>query len=165
MCPLDAQRSSSDSAEAGGPRDEVEVLRWTVRLRDRAPGRAAVVATIMFFSAACGWALLGTPLAGAVALLLLFSATAEYLLPVHHTLSTRRASVTCGLSRQEIEWDRVVRVARSGNQVLLSPLRHPSRMDAFRGVLLRCTEEAEPAGVERVMAAIESCRGGRDGDA
>ncbi|HSV75048.1 MAG TPA: hypothetical protein VLH79_14905 [Chthonomonadales bacterium] len=154
------------SSEGGaGAAGETEVLRWTVRLRDRAPRRVGVVVVAMVAAAGIGWALMGTPLASAVALLLLFSATAEYLLPVHHILSTRKASVTCGLSRQEIEWSRVVRVARAGDQVLLSPLRSASRLDAFRGVLLRCTAEDGPAGVERVLDAVRRCREGQTADA
>jgi hypothetical protein len=91
-------------------------------------------------------------LAGTV---LVLAATAEFLLPSEFEVAASSARARSGLSRSEIEWSEVRRIATDGRGLLLTPLPRASRLDRFRGVYLRFdgNEEAVRQAVREARAA------------
>lgn len=121
---------------APGARVEAPALKWsTHRLRDDPRRLPAVLGCILLASWA-GGVLFGW--GGAVVVAAALSASvADYLFPVHHTIGRAGVTTRCLFSRSEIRWEEVRRVWLAEDGVKLSPLRYPSRREAFRGVFLK----------------------------
>lgn len=134
---------------------ETVLLEWTVHLLRRDPARAPIVGIAMLFSSALGIWLFRSPLFLLLGPLLLFSATAEYLLPIHYRLTNRRACASYGAARLEIAWDRVKRRATLPGAIKLSPFAVPNRLDNFRGVVLRFGGAGEAGQRDEVLRIIE----------
>jgi len=135
--------------------EEVVLVEWTVHLLRREPGRARVVFAAMAFAMLLGWGLFRSLLFSLVGAVMIFSATAEYLLPIRYRLTTHRACASYGAARLEIEWERVRRVDVGRMSVKLSPFLQANRLDAFRGVLLRFASEDEAANRAAVLRIVE----------
>jgi hypothetical protein len=130
---------------------ETVLLEWTVHLLRRDPARARVVVLAMLLSSAIGVWLFRSPLFLLLGPLLLFSATAEYLLPIRYRLTNRRVCAAYGMARLEIAWDRVKRRDIGAAAVKLSPFAVPNRLDNFRGVVLRFDDYDQRHEVLRII--------------
>jgi hypothetical protein len=92
------------------------------------------------------------------ALLMLLSATLEFLAPGDYRLSERGAVSRCGPNRFELAWRDVRRALLYHDGVRLSPLGRASRLDAFRGVYLRFAQDGQAGDRESVLASLASLR-------
>jgi len=90
-------------------------------------------------------------LLGVIGALLVLGSTADFWQTTCYRLDAKVAQAKCGLSITEIEWNRVKRVILLGNSIRLSPLAETSRMETFRGVLLR----APRAEIQNLLAEIQ----------
>jgi hypothetical protein len=106
--------------------DEQLAYRWTVHLARQMPERLPVVVLVLLGAPLLGGMLMGHWLFGLVAFWMLFSATADYLLPIRYEADAQGVRQR-GLAPRVMRWEQVV---------LLSPLAHPSRLDAYRGIFL-----------------------------
>jgi hypothetical protein len=79
---------------------------------------------------------------GLAALWMLWSATADYLLPIRYEADAEGVRQR-GWSPRAMRWERVRRVVWGEDGVLLSPLAHPSRLNAYRGVFLWYGDQRE----------------------
>lgn len=97
---------------------------------------------------------------GIVGGFLILCASAEFLLPIHYRLTTRRAMSGYGLARLELEWGRVRRILRSDDSVRLSLFPADCRLDRLRGLRLRA-EDAETLDriVEIARERVRETRG------
>jgi hypothetical protein len=148
------ERSEPEAAPAAAEREETVLLEWTVHLLRRDPRRAQVVFGAMTFAALAGLMLFRSPLFAVVGAAVIFLSTAEYLLPIRYRLTTLRACAACGVNRLEIRWESVRRLLGGRSAVKLSPLAADSRLEPFRGVLLRFAPEGEPGDRESVLRII-----------
>jgi hypothetical protein len=137
------------------PIQEETVLEWTVHLLKRDPSRARAVAGCMLLAFALGALMFRSLPIALLGPLLLFSATAEYLLPIRYRLTTLRATASYGAARLEIPWERVKRCDTSAGMVRLSPFAFPNRLDNFRGVGLRFGNPGEAGDRDSVTRVVE----------
>jgi hypothetical protein len=152
-----ASRSAlSDSAATSA---EAVLLEWTVHLLRPNPRRAFAVLATALAAGASGLLFFHSVLFGAVGAFLILASTAEFLFPIRYRLTTTRASCSFGLTRYEISWPEVRRLIATADGVKLSPLAIPSRLDAFRGVLLRFADDHSPGNRAGVMQIVEARAG------
>jgi len=135
--------------------EEAVLLEWTVHLRQHDPHRTWVIYLAMAFAALMGFWLFSSLLCALIGALVIFFSTAEYLLPLRYRLTTRRACVSNGATRYEIAWPNVRRVLMGRVALKLSPLPMESRLEAFRGVLLRFAPDGEPGSREEVLRIVK----------
>jgi hypothetical protein len=108
--------------------------------------------------ASVAWMLFHNLFFSFAAILMILSATSEYLFPCRFRLTNRTAHCRYGANRFEIEWKLVRRVLLYKEGVRLSPLPASSRLDSFRGVFLRFAQEGQPGDRESVLKAIKALR-------
>ena len=135
---------------------EDEVVTWTVHLARRQPGRAvAVVAAALIAAGLCLY--LFHSLAFALfSLLVVTSATAEFLFPIRYRLTKEAAELRNLHNWRRIEWEEVRKAYLLEDGVKLSPLRTRTRLEPFRGVFLRFG--AGQGEQEAVLAAVRRFR-------
>ena len=162
----DTSRSRADESAATGA-DTVQ-YEWTVHLLHRDPQRAWGVVVAAVIAAVGAVFFFHSILFAAGGLLLILSSAAEFLFPIRYRLTDDGVTCAFGLTRSEIAWSAVRRLIPAVDGVKLSPLPSPSRLDAFRGVLLRFGPDGQPGDralvtqfVETQMATSESNRSTR----
>lgn len=129
-------------------------LQWTVHLLRRAPQKAwKAAATIVLAGVLVGFSFRSAGM-GLLALVLLWLATREYWLPIRYYVNERGAGVRYLGAVFDITWDRVKYVTITDEGVKLSPLPPRSRLEPFRGVYLRFSDNRE-----QVLEAIAFWRG------
>jgi len=144
-----------DESDNSAPTEEHVILEWTVHLLRRDPARARVIASCMLLSSALGVWMFQSAIFALVGPLLLFSATAEYLLPIRYRLTDSRATAAYGAARLEIAWDRVKRRDLAAGQIRLSPFAFSNRLDNFRGVCLRFAAPGESGDRDSVIRVVD----------
>jgi hypothetical protein len=128
-------------------------LEWRVHLARAQPRRLPWLALALFGAgAAAYWLFHSLPLA-LVAAGALASATAEFLLPIRYRLTDELVESRNGLSIRRLRWSEVRRACLLEDGIYLSPLPRPSRLDAYRGLFLRCRDNRE-----EVITAVRRCR-------
>jgi hypothetical protein len=125
-------------------------LRWTVHLAKTHPTKAVVVVLFGIGAATFGVLVFQNYVLAALAIFMILWSTADFMLPVRYTIDSEGASCRYGLHFGSIHWDEVKRVTLLSDGVKLSPLERVSRLEPFRGVLLRYANNRE-----EVLAAIE----------
>ena len=140
-----------------------EVYRWRVHLARRQPERLPVVLLVLVGAPVLGLWLMEHWLFALVAFWMVFSATADYLLPIRYELDAVGVRQK-GWSPRVMRWEKVKRVVWGEQGVLLSPFAQPSRLDAFRGVFLWYGDQPEEvrAWVERYCSACHSAPKARE---
>lgn len=73
----------------------------------------------------------------------IFFSALELFLPIRYRIDKQGARVRLGISTTAIDWADVKRIWWTGEGYRLSPLENESRLDAFRGVHLRSSGNAE----------------------
>ena len=124
-------------------------LEWIVHPARRYPGRGAALA---LFTA--GVPLLiyldwGDPVLAALALGVLLLSFRGFYLPTRYVLDRRGVGVACFPFRFHRPWAAFHGWYEADGALRLTPLPRPSRLDPFRGVLLRYEE-----GEERIRAFL-----------
>ncbi len=118
-------------------------LTFSLHLARRHPRKAvAAIALILAASFAAGYGLRSS-LLGLLAGLLLLASISDFLFPLHYRLDEKGISVKGVLHRRYLAWAQVRRVSRDELGVKLSPLPHPSRLDAYRGIYVWFGDNAE----------------------
>src|SRR5690349_9593399 len=82
-----AMSAETDVLDDQTAHEETVLLEWTVHLRRRSPEKARLVFTAMAFSAFLGWLQFHALIFVLVGPLMIFTATAEYLLPIRYRLT------------------------------------------------------------------------------
>lgn len=81
--------------------------------------------------------------------------------PTKYLLDDKGITLTRPLRREFRPWDRFRRYEVGRLNVLLSPFSHPSRLDSFRGLVLRLGDNREEV-VAFVAERLQAVRGGPD---
>lgn len=110
-------------------------LRWQVHLAKRQPERLPVILLALVGAPVLGAWLMGHWIFGLAALWMLWSATADFLLPIRYEADATGVRQR-GWSPRLMRWEKVKRVVWGEDGVLLSPFAHPTRLNAYRGVFL-----------------------------
>lgn len=134
-------------------------LAWEIHFGRLYPQKRAVCAAACVMAGIIGFLLTSSIVVGGVGFAAIFASTAEMFLPSRYLLNLKGASARLGLSTTEIEWASVKRLLPLPGGIRLSPLEKSSRLEDFRGVLLRFS-----GNEEAVLAKIaEFWRNNEDG--
>ena len=104
--------------------------------------------------AGCVWLMFGAWLPTLAALLLLAGSTSEYLLPITYRITPEGVYQESSTSRFALPWKDARRCRVGKRAVLLTSLPAPSRLDAFRGVLLRFAPLGQSGDRDSVLAVL-----------
>lgn len=134
------------------------LLSWRIHLLRRDSSRLPVLGIVFLFAFITIWLMFHSPLPAVAAVLLLLGATSEYLFPVRYRITTEGVYADALTSRHALRWKEVKRAVPDPMGIILTPLASPSRLDAFRGVLLRFAPDGEPGERAAVLAALAQCK-------
>jgi hypothetical protein len=119
------------------------VIRWRVHLARKHPLRAAAAIFLIIASAAAAHLIWPHPVAALAAGLLVFSAVAEFLLPIHYRIGADGVWCRNFVSVKRLKWADVKRCYRDAHGVKMSPLSGPSRLEAYRGIYLWLDDDGD----------------------
>jgi len=128
-------------------------LKWRVHLAAAQPRRAALVVSAGIGAAALCLVLFGNWLFALLTVVMLFSATSEFLLPVSFTLDETGAEMRHRFGIRRMGWQEVRKAYLQPDGIKLSPLGRRTRLEAFRGVFLRFA-----GNQDEVLAAVRRYR-------
>lgn len=120
----------------------------------RNPHRLTRLLFVLTVAIACVWMLFNSLLPVLVALLLLVGSATDYLFPISYRLTEEGVFAEGLTSRLALRWKEARRCLPDRGSVTLTPLETPSRLDEFRGVMLRFAPDGEPGDRASVMAVI-----------
>lgn len=129
-------------------------LTWRSHPVRQHPERLPTLILVLFIGAACVWLLFSRPLPVAVAVTLLLSSVSEYLIPTAYRLTAEGVTSRGPQGLLILSWQQTRRCLQSPSGLILTPLPTSSRLDRFRGVLLRYAPDGEPGDRASVLAAI-----------
>lgn len=121
---------------------ESDVLEWKAPLSADQKRKRNVVVIFAILAGLVGWKFV-SPLVGFIGCAAILIATAEIFLGVSYRLDPVSATSKCGMSVTAILWEDVKRVLPVSGGLRLSPLTKSSRLDEFRGVLLRFSDNED----------------------
>ena len=148
---------SNPEASTQQTQPPVTPICWRVHLLKREPQRLPVLLLVMAVGAGCVWLMFGTLLPVLTSALLLTGSVSEYLFPITYRLTEEAICQESLTSRIQLPWKDVRRCQMGHDALLLTSLPEPSRMDAFRGVLLRFAPEGQPGDKSSICALITRC--------
>ena len=125
-----------------------------MHLLKRDPKRLPILLLVIALGTACVWLMFGTLLPALAAVLLLVGSVNEYLFPITYRLTAEAVCLESLSSRVELPWKDARRCEIGRDALLLTALPAPSRLDAFRGIVLRFAPEGLPGDKASVCAAI-----------
>ena len=118
-------------------------MQWTVHLARRHPAKTIIALVIVAAAAVCAGIGFGGWWAGVLAGVLLVAAISDFLFPVRYVMNEEGVQARGLVMRRRMGWPQVRRVARDGLGVKLSPLARPSRLEAYRGIYLWFSDNAD----------------------
>ena len=133
-------------------------LRWRVHLLMRSRQSLPLLLLTLLFADGCIWFIFGAWMPVIAATLLLLGSVRDYLFPLSYILDDEKATATGFLTHATIRWSEVKRVAVGKPGILLSPHAEASRLDSFRGVLLRPAPVGLPCDRANLLVEIERLR-------
>lgn len=114
-----------------------ETLSWDINFGREQPGKRTVVLLAATVAAVGAVIFFNNLLLALFAFGAVIGLTLELFVPARYQLTASEVQARVGWSVTALEWSRVRRVIDLGDAVRLSPLAKASRLDEFRGVLLR----------------------------
>ncbi len=118
------------------PASEELIARWHIHLASKHPRKAwTAVGVVTGATLLALWAT-RSPLMTLVFGGVLFSAIADFLLPMTFTLTRRAAMMRGWFKEQRIAWEDVRAFYEDERGVKLSPFAYRSRLEPYRGVYL-----------------------------
>ncbi|HZT40759.1 MAG TPA: hypothetical protein VFA07_01150 [Chthonomonadaceae bacterium] len=133
------------------------MLAWRVHLLRRDPSRLPALLMVLLLAMACVWMMFGALLPVLAAVLLLLGAAGEYLFPLSYQITAEGVFANTLAGRNALPWKEARRCWRERGGLIVTPLAKPSRLDAFRGVLVRFAPDGEPGDRASVLEAIRRC--------
>jgi len=129
-----------------------ETLSWYVRLSEDQPEKIVVIGLCAVLVGAFGFLVFHQPVLAVLGFATILVSTAEFWLGIQYKLDSKSASARCGLSLVSMDWADVKRVTVSGDLIRVSPLEQMTRLEPFRGVLLRALPQDREHVLEFVRA-------------
>ncbi len=129
------------------------LLEWRVHLARHHPRKAFFTLLLILASGTLSALALGHFLLGGLTALVLLGFLLDFFLPVTYRLDQKGASARHWWVIGRISWRQVQRRCLVEGGIYLSPYKKPIWLEAYRGLLLRCTEEQRP----QLMEIIKQC--------
>lgn len=128
-----------------------ESISWSVRPYEKAPAKRYVIFAIALVAMAFGVFIYGQPLLGIVGFAIILGSTVDFWVGSSYKVDASGATSRTGLSVSNIRWEDVKRVVVGTEEVKVSPLEDGgSRMDAFRGVVLKLNTDNRAQVVDAI---------------
>jgi hypothetical protein len=127
----------NDTAREGIETARIESLDWAVRPLKDSPKKLALVLGAACLAFALGLLFFNRLLMGVLGFAMILGSTMDHWLGASFHLDADRARSRVGASVTEMRWADVKRVVVGVRTVRLSPLVAQSRLEPFRGVLLK----------------------------
>ena len=126
-------------------------MSWSVRPYQQAPNKRWVILAVALVALAFGAFVFKAPILGVVGFVVILASTVDFWIGSSYKVDRRGATSRTGLSVSSIAWEDVKRVVIGPTAVKVSPLEDgSSRLDEFRGVLLKTNAENREQVVEAV---------------
>lgn len=133
-----------------------ESLSWVVRPYQQAPNKRWAILAAALVAMAFGTFVFGEPLLGIVGFVAILASTMDFWLGSSYKVDRQGVTSRTGLSVSSISWEDAKRVVVGESAIKVSPLEDGgSRMDEFRGVLLKTNRENR----EQVEEAVRKLGG------
>lgn len=132
------------------------ILSWSVHLARRHPAKAIVSLAFVTAATAVGCVLAG-PYVSLFAAVALVASLSDFLFPVRYLITSESACCRMLLKTSEVKWANVKRCYLDDYGVKLSPLDRTSKMEAFRGVYLRFSDNQD-----EVIGTVKALRPSQD---
>ena len=113
---------------------------------------------ILLLGAGCVWIIFQSLLPVIAAIVLLLGTASEYLFPVTFSFDEDGVSTKGLTNRSALKWSEVKRVLIGSKDVVLTPLPVPSRLDEFRGVVIRFAANGQTGDRESVLGYIREVK-------
>lgn len=136
-------------------RDPATGLTWRVHLARQQPQRAAAAAAMIALATVAAGVALGNFFWPLLVCLCLTASLHDFFLPMRYAVTEAGVEARGWLSHHALEWERVRRFYVLPDGVKVSPLAGPSRLEAYRGVFLRCTGEVQDRVVETLRMKLD----------
>lgn len=128
-----------------------ESISWSVRPYEKAPAKRYVIFAIALVAMAFGVFIYGQPLLGIVGFAIILGSTVDFWVGSSYKVDASGATSRTGLSISSIQWQDVRRVVVGAEEIKVSPLEDGgSRMDAFRGVVLKLNTDNRAQVIDAV---------------
>ena len=152
-------KPAAEEAQETPPAEEPEqvLAEWRVHLFAR-DVRKSVVATVVCVAAlVLVHYVFISPWLTVLGGLILFGSLGDLFLPITYRLTTRGASYNNVVFRRRMAWGDVRACYVADFGVKLSPFSRPTRLEAFRGIVLRFSglDEAVPGNREQVTRIVK----------
>ncbi len=129
-------------------------LTWQVHLARQQPQRAAATAGIILLATLMVCAVMGNLFWALLVLVGLFGSLHDFFLPMRYALTERGVEAKGLVAHNLLEWERVQRFYVLDDGIKVSPLAGPSRLEAYRGVFLRCEGEMRKRVLDTVQMKL-----------
>lgn len=153
-CLQDKDAAPATDAHRVDVLEEGASLCWQVHLLRAEPGRLPGVVMVCGIGAACVWLMFGAWLPALAALLLLLGSVSEYLFPITYRLTAGGVTQESLTTHIALPWNAIRRCRAGRRGILLTSLAVPSRLDAFRGILLRCAPDGQTGNPADILALL-----------
>ena len=131
--------------ESGKTRSaDLLALHWSVRpvTQEPAAKTGALIAAIVLLSIAVGYSFEAIRYA-LLSLVVLIASMSRYWLATRYEIDAGGVQTECFGRRERRSWREFRRIELRGDGVFLSPFPHPSRLDSFRGLMVRCPQNRD----------------------
>jgi hypothetical protein len=115
----------------------VQRLEWTSLPCRRDPLLSAAVGVLVVLLCGVVYLVFRDPALLALSAVILAGSLLTHFLPTRYVLTEESASATGLLWRTQRPWREFRRYVADGHRAVLSPFSQPSRLDGFRGMVLR----------------------------
>lgn len=138
------QRSAAGHGPATGAATSTPVIAWRTHPLVEEPARRTILlaGAILGFGVVAGMTLV-SPVLGGVSVVVLTVSVSRYWAPTQVQLDAAGVHIRHLGRVRNRPWSDFGRLSMHGDGIFLGPFRRPSRLDAFRGVFLRCNDELE----------------------
>lgn len=129
------------------------LLEWRIHLARHHPQKAFAVLLLILLATVLSALAFNHFLLGGLTAFVLLGFLLDFFLPVTYRLDREGASARHWWVIGRISWKQVQRRCLVEGGIYLSPYKKPVWLEAYRGLLLRCTEEQRP----QLMEIIQQC--------
>ena len=129
-------------------------LHWRIHLLLQKPDRLPALLMVLIIGAVCVWLMFGALLPVLAAVALLTGSVSDYLFPIAYRLNSQEIGLDSVTARIALPLKEVRRCRLYTHSILVTSLAVPSRLDAFRGILLRFAPDGQPGDRQSVLDAL-----------
>ena len=154
--------AEADAPAAGGAKQDVAdeerlLAEWRLHLFGMNPARSIAAAVVCAGALVLIQLAFENPWLTILGGLILIGSLADWLFPITYRLTTRGAGYTNFVFRKRIAWEDVRSTYVADFGVKLSPFSRRTRLDAFRGVVLRFSgdQEGVPGNRDEVTRIVK----------